>query len=175
MTRQQAIAAAPQTRKAYWANIAFYTTIAAFVGFLSVKIPRWEEIRPPVWPLYLLSLLSILTLLQSIERLIFPLRTAIRSRALNIKVGSRVSGISRRVSLAMFVAAIFFLTYHLITRHGPPPPIAQALITSGFLVTAFTHDLLGHKFEDSDDYEHSPPLTGLKPLQSERWGAAHTS
>ena len=171
MTRQQAIAGAPQTRKVYWVSVALWGSAAALFTFFLAKIP---PPRPEVWGFYLLATLLILILLQSAERLAFPERTALRSRALNIKFGRRVSAISLVLVRTMFGAAMCVLAYHLVRWHGGH--LANALISSGLLLSLFTHDLLGHKVQDSgDDFEHSPPLTDLKPLQSEQWGTPHTS
>jgi hypothetical protein len=173
MTRQQAIAAASQTRKSYWTNIVLYTGMEALFAFMLSKV---QVSHSAVWILYVLLPLLTLTSLQSAERLAFPVRTALRSRALNIKFGRRISAISFHLARAMFVAAICALAYHLVTQHSLTLKLANSLIFSGALLTVFTHDLLGHKFQDSDDhFEHSPPLTGLKPLQSEHWSAPHAS
>jgi hypothetical protein len=172
MTRQQAIEEAPHSRASYWVNVCF------LLGPLALfwKASLWHKSFNDIWPLYLLSAMACLVSIQAVERLLFPQRTALRSRALNIRFGRKIARLTIRIARIVLISLFVVCIYSIPAKHLNSAVVINGVLASMWLALFFIGDLLGQKPQDNEaDFEHSPPLTEIKPMISEHWGSSPLS
>jgi len=166
MTRDEAIAQAPNGRKTYWLTLV----VGAGIG-LAVSCDlfnRGTSLLSRVTDLPVAAIF-LLVALQSAERLFRPERAALRTAAFTDKQRN-VLNTAEWVGL---VAAVLLYLFAVVARHGGwiSRAKAQDLESLPWMLLffrAFLRDLLG---QPSAPVRPRPmPWTQLSPIHSDRWG-----
>ncbi|HEY4354945.1 MAG TPA: hypothetical protein VGN16_04285 [Acidobacteriaceae bacterium] len=173
MTRSEAIAAAPATRKDYWGRFALNACLGMGIPWAGMVYHRVS-----VWIfLGLVSLGCLAAAALYAERLFFPVRAMRRSLRLSTATKERLMTLDQFAGWGFWIATAGLLLLSVFQRS----PLSFTrfwgmLVISRLNVQYFINDLCDVKvLPESDDFEHSPPLTDLQPLQSSQWGEAGTT
>jgi len=172
MAREEAIAAAPYSRRAYWWMTVSDLAIHGFYVGTVLTVPRTRNRIFPVL-VGLSATAGLLLSLQMLERLFFPVRAAVRSQRLQhpetiLQIGKVAGWIIYSFTIAVMVMGLG-KWFGFRTFEWTP---LQLLM---FAAMQFFRDLSGIKQHGKDEPERSPPLRDLKPLQSEECGTRGTS
>jgi hypothetical protein len=172
MTRQEAIAAAPDSRRGYWYWLCLNVGLA-LVLFFTLKFSA----ALATWPCAPAGVVCLGALLQAAERIFLPVQAARRSAHFSAKTKERLLLVGYWLGL-VFIGGFLVLLSLAIYYHSLQRLFAEAmsLNVSNFIVRWFFCDLAGVKpAQEPEGFGNSPPLRDLHTLQSAEWGESAPS
>jgi uncharacterized membrane protein YhaH (DUF805 family) len=177
MTRDEAIAAAPSSRRSYW----WVFGAGLFVSLLYLCGAGYTLSKPISFSWVLIAGFAVMSLitLQSWERLFHPEHAAERSASLTAKQRKRIetarTGCLWAVGL-LFVA--FVIAFMLPATHHSLARDFQAIYYAPMILAHVCSDLLGERLYRSPASgvrRRRIPVQEMKPIQSEHWGEGRSS